>query len=110
MAANGATTVIEVHQDTPAPDRHLINLWNVCDDLQERYRTGDRTYVNLVRLRHQIANIRKHTKLLARKLCEEHCDSFSSHTGAPKLWSTFLSLAGRTKLQGTVDTVLLCTG
>ncbi|KAH9381623.1 hypothetical protein HPB48_004620 [Haemaphysalis longicornis] len=59
IAANGATTVVQVDQDTPAPDRHLINLWNVRDDVQERYRTRGRTYVDLVRLRHQTAKIRK---------------------------------------------------
>ncbi|KAH9379148.1 hypothetical protein HPB48_015916 [Haemaphysalis longicornis] len=88
----------------------MMNLSNVRDDLQERYRTEGRTYVDLVRLRHQTANIKKYAKLFARKRWEEHCYSFSSHTWSRKLWSTLRSLAGRTKLQGTVDMALLRTG
>lgn len=85
LAASGATTVVEGEEDSPAPDQHLVNLWRVRDDLQERYRMSGRTYEDLVRIRHQTARIRQYTKLLTRKRWEEYCESFSCRTGAQKL-------------------------
>ncbi|KAH9382742.1 hypothetical protein HPB48_023298 [Haemaphysalis longicornis] len=98
-AAGGATQTLQTEPDTPAPHRHLINLWRIRDTLQKRYCAGGRTYSDLVRIRQHNALIRRHTSQLARNRWEEHCASFSHRTGARKLWGTFRAITGGTSSQ-----------
>ncbi|KAH9379162.1 hypothetical protein HPB48_011024 [Haemaphysalis longicornis] len=102
-AAEAPTSISEVEGDFPLPEYHLVTLWKHRDELDETYIAGGRTYHGLVKIRQQTAKIRRHSKQLARQRWEEYREHFSRHTGVEKLWSTFRSLCGRGKVQGTVQ-------
>ncbi|KAG0411652.1 hypothetical protein HPB47_011219, partial [Ixodes persulcatus] len=91
-----ATRSIELDAETPAPDKHLLNLWTTREQLHDQYVQRDKTHTDLVRVRHKTAQIRRHSRHL--------------ETGLRKLWGTYQALSDKKKTQGVVETVLLTQG
>lgn len=105
-----ATRSIELDAETPAPDKHLLNLWTTREQQHDQYVTRGKTHTDLVRVRHKTAQIRRHSRHLGRQRWEEHCASFAKETGLRKLWGTYQALSDKKKTQGVVETVLLTQG
>ncbi|KAG0422905.1 hypothetical protein HPB47_001302 [Ixodes persulcatus] len=105
-----ATCSIELDAETPAPDKHLLNLWTTREQLHDQYVQRGKTHTDLVRVRHKTAQIRRHSRHLGRQRWEEHCASFGKETGLRKLWGTYQALSDKKKTQGVVETVLLTQG
>ncbi|KAH7944834.1 hypothetical protein HPB49_001079 [Dermacentor silvarum] len=85
-----ATTETEVRADAPAPDIHMLNLWDARKRAQLTYVENGRRHRDRVRLRRRTAVARRYAKCLYRERWSQHCSSINERTGLHKVpWYTF---------------------
>ncbi|KAG0410029.1 hypothetical protein HPB47_012851 [Ixodes persulcatus] len=106
-AAKGATTELELTENTPKPDKHLLHLWEDRSKLHTEYLNNGRTHKDLVKVRNKTAQVRRHVKQLSRGRSLDHCASFDERTGLHKLWHTFTAMSGRAKTRNITGDSLL---
>ncbi|XP_075553767.1 uncharacterized protein LOC142586407 [Dermacentor variabilis] len=108
-ALRKATTETEVRADAPAPDIHMLNLWDARKRAQLTYEANGRRHRDRVRLRRRTAIARRYAKRLYRERWSQHCSSFNERTGLHKVWHTFKAMTGQRKTRSAISNVLLKT-
>ncbi|KAG0413173.1 hypothetical protein HPB47_009671 [Ixodes persulcatus] len=108
-AAQAATRNLEVEDQDPVPDKHLINLWEARKRLHKIYVNNGKRFKDLVRLRNKTAQARRYAKRLARSRWLDNCATFDERTGTRKLWRAHRALTGKTKAPNTARNIQLAT-
>ncbi|KAG0421497.1 hypothetical protein HPB47_002609 [Ixodes persulcatus] len=108
-AAQAATRNLEVEDQDPVPDKHLINLWEASKRLHKIYLNNGKRFKELVRLRNKTAQARRYAKRLARSRWLDNCATFDERTGTRKLWRAHRALTGKTKAPNTARDIQLDT-
>ncbi|XP_042143361.1 uncharacterized protein LOC115310606 [Ixodes scapularis] len=108
-AAQAATRNLEVEDQDPVPDKHLMNLWEARKRLHKIYLNNGKRFKDLVRLRNKTAQARRYAKRLARSRWLDHCATFDERTGTRKLWRAHRALTGKTKAPNTARNIQLAT-
>ncbi|KAH9365702.1 hypothetical protein HPB48_004605 [Haemaphysalis longicornis] len=66
-ASSEATREIEVAEQIPTPDKHLLYLWDTRSQLHRVYLDGGKWHVNLVKVRNKIAQAHRYGKMLSQE-------------------------------------------
>lgn len=109
-AHKAATKRLTVPGDAPAPDAHLLTLWNRRIRLLARYRRSGRPRRLLRVLRQVQDTISRYTSELASDRWTSMCSSVSGNTNLSKVWRLLRFLLGDRKPRQPAAAVALREG
>ncbi|KAG0434506.1 hypothetical protein HPB47_019061 [Ixodes persulcatus] len=109
-AHKAATKRLTVPEDAPAPDAHLLTLWNRRIRLLARYRRSGRPRRLLRVLRQVQDTISSYTSELASDRWTSMCSSVSGNTHLSKVWRLLRVLLGDRKPRQPAAAVALREG
>lgn len=106
-AKEEATFEVQVREDAPKPDMHLLNLWQSRLEALQNFRSGGKT----PKLRRVLNAATKKAKDYSTQLGLERwrnlCDGFNENMQAPQVWNVLRGMQGNRKTRTAAQNVAL---